>query len=106
MYRVKQMLRIERRANGASVLYELSGRIEGDELAQLKVLIKSEPEGKRIVLDLKDLILAGLNAVKYLDRLETRNVELLNAPAYIRAWIERERAGASSAKERTSPETR
>lgn len=106
MYRVNQMLRIERIANGASVLYQLSGRIEGDDLAELKALIKSEPEGKRIVLDLKDLILAGLNAVKYFDRVEMRNIELINAPAYIRTWIERERAGAFSVRERTSPESR
>ena len=100
------MLRIDRISNGASVLYQLSGRIEGNDLAELKALIKSEPEGKRIVLDLKDLILAGLKAVKYLDHLEMGNVELVNAPAYIRTWIERERAGALSARERKSAETR
>ena len=87
------MLRIERTANGTNVLYRLSGRIEGNDLNELKTLIKSEPEGKRIVLDLKDLILAGRNAVKYLDHVEMADVELINAPAYIRAWIERERAG-------------
>lgn len=98
------MLRIERTANGARILYQLSGRIEGDDLAELKALIKSEPAGKQIVIDLKDMVLAGLNAVKYFDHVEMRNVELIHAPAYIRTWIERERAGASSARERKSPE--
>ena len=69
------MLRIERTANGTNVLYRLSGRIEGNDLTELKTLIKSEPEGKRIVLDLKDLILAGRNAVKYLDHVEMANAE-------------------------------
>jgi MFS superfamily sulfate permease-like transporter len=84
------MLRIDRTANGTTVFFRLSGRIGFEELAELEAQIKSETE-KHIVLDLKDVVLLDLNAVKSLDRFEMERVELTNAPVYIRAWIESER---------------
>ena len=47
-----------------------------------------------MVLDLKDVTLADLNAVKSLDRYEMARIKLINAPPYIRAWIETERAAS------------
>jgi anti-anti-sigma regulatory factor len=85
------MLRIERTGNGTSAFFRLSGRIGADELAALEAQIKSETEKEHIILDLKDVTLVDLNAVKSLDRYETARIELVNAPAYIRAWIESER---------------
>ena len=88
------MLKIERTANGMGVLFRLSGRIEAEELRELESLIKSETEKKHMVLDLKDVTLVDLNVVKSLDRYEMAKIELINAPAYIRAWIETERAAS------------
>jgi len=86
-------LRIERTANGTTVFFRLSGRIGAEELTELEAQIKSETE-KHIVLDLKDVVLLDLNAVKSLDRFEMARIELVNAPAYIRAWIETERSAS------------
>jgi ABC-type transporter Mla MlaB component len=86
------MLKIERTANGVAIFFRLSGRIGADELTELESTIKSETENKHMVLDLKDVTLVDLNAVKSLDRYEMAKVELINAPAYIRTWIETERA--------------
>ena len=85
------MLRIERTAIGTSVSLRLSGRIGEEELAELESLIKAETDGKHLVLDLKDVTLVDLDAVKSLDRYEMAKIEIVNAPAYIRAWIESER---------------
>jgi hypothetical protein len=86
------MLKIERTVNGVAVFFRLSGRIGAEELRELESLIKSQTEKKHMVLDLKDVTLVDLNAVKSLDRYEMAKVELINAPAYIRTWIETERA--------------
>ena len=86
------MLRIERTGNGTTILLKLSGRIEAEELAELESLVRSESKKKHMVLDLKDVTLVDLNAVKSLDRYEMAKIELINAPAYIRTWIETERA--------------
>jgi len=88
------MLRIERTANGTTTFFRLSGRIGAEELTELEAQIKSETEKERIVLDLKDVVLVDLNAVKSLDRFEMAKIELVNAPAYIRAWIETERSAS------------
>lgn len=84
------MLRIDRTANGTKVMLRLSGRIGTEELTELESLI-SEAREKHIVLDLQDVTLVDMNAVKSLDRYEMGKVEIINAPAYIRTWIESER---------------
>jgi anti-anti-sigma regulatory factor len=84
------MLKIQRAANG-EVVFTLSGRIDAENLAELKTLITSESNGRRIVLDLKDLTLVDRDAVRFLERCEADSIKLKNCPAYIREWITRER---------------
>ena len=96
------MLRIDRTANGTTVFFRLSGRIQSEELAELEAQIKSETE-KHIVLDLKDVVLIDLNAVESLDRFEMHRIELINAPVYIRAWIESERARLRMERDEIGP---
>ena len=52
------MLRIQRSAN-TEVVFALSGRMDEEDVAELETLLRSEADGRRIVLDLKDLTLAG-----------------------------------------------
>jgi anti-anti-sigma regulatory factor len=87
------MLKITRAANGEVVL-TLSGRMDAENVIELKSLFKSEAEGRRIVLDLKDLTLVDREAVRFLERCETDSIKLKNCPAYIREWITRERGGS------------
>jgi anti-anti-sigma regulatory factor len=86
------MLKIKRAANGEVVL-TLSGRMDAENVIELKSLFKLEVEGRRIVLNLKDLTLVDREAVRFLGRCEADSIRLKNWPAYIREWITRERAG-------------
>jgi hypothetical protein len=87
------MLRIQRSENG-EVAFTLSGRMGEEDIAELETLIRSEPDGQPIVLDLKDLILAGQDAINFLERCESRGIQLKNCAAYVREWITRERRGS------------
>ena len=84
------MLKITRAANG-EVVFKLSGRMDAENLTELKTLFSAEANGLRIVLDLKDLTLVDQDAVSFLNRCEADNITLKNCPAYIREWITRER---------------
>ena len=87
------MLKIKRAANG-EVVFTLSGRLDAENVAELTTLFGSEPKGRRIVLDLKDLTLVDREAVRFLKSCETDSIQIKNCPAYIREWITRERAGS------------
>lgn len=83
------MLRIRATANGETI-FTISGHLDSGNLDELKNLIDAEAEGRRIVLDLKELTLIDQEAVRFLKRCESKGVELRNCAAYIREWIERE----------------
>ena len=80
------MLKITRSANG-EVVFKLSGRMDTENLAELETLMTSEADGRRVVLDLRDLTLVDQDAVSFLKRCEADNITLRNCPAYIREWI-------------------
>jgi anti-anti-sigma regulatory factor len=84
------MLKITRAANG-EVVFTVSGRMDAENLAELKTLVRSEASGSRISLDLKDLTLVDQDAVRFLERCEVDKIHLKNCAAYIREWITRER---------------
>jgi len=84
----RKMLKITRAANG-EVVFTVSGRMDAENLAEVETLFSSEASGRRIVLDLKDLILVDQDAVSFLERCEADGVKLENCPAYIREWMER-----------------
>jgi hypothetical protein len=65
--------------------------MDEEHLAQLETLIRSEANGRRIVLDLKDLTLAGQDAIRFLERCETDGITLMNCAGYVREWITRQR---------------
>jgi len=85
-----KMLKITRAANG-EVVFTVSGRMDAENLRELKTLLSSEPNGRRITLDLKELTLVDQDAVRFLERCEIDNMQLKNCPAYIREWITRGR---------------
>jgi anti-anti-sigma regulatory factor len=83
------MLKIQRKANGR-VLFTLSGRIEAEDIGELRRLLELEGAGTHIALDLKDVTLVDRGAVKFLAECEADSIKLENCPPYIREWIERE----------------
>jgi anti-anti-sigma regulatory factor len=87
------MLRIRRSSNG-QVVFKLSGRLGLEDITELETLIRSEANGRHIVLDLKDVTLVGQDAITFLERCETDNITLKNCAAYVREWITRQRGGS------------
>jgi anti-anti-sigma regulatory factor len=82
------MLKIQRSANGR-VIFTLSGRIEAEDVKELRQLLALEAEGQRLVLDLRNVTLINQDAVNFLASCEADSIKLENCPAYIREWIER-----------------
>jgi hypothetical protein len=95
------MLRIQRSVNG-KVVFTLSGRIEGEYVAELERLFSLERTGRDLVLDLRDVTLIDRDSVKYLAHCEADHIELENCPAYIREWIERERGRSRRTRRKVS----
>jgi hypothetical protein len=81
-----RMMKIKRSANG-EVVFTLSGRMDKEHIAELETLIRSEANGSRIILDLKDLTLAGQDAISFLERWEAHDIALKNCAGYLREWI-------------------
>ena len=82
------MLKIQRSANGR-VVFTLSGRIEAEDVKELRELLALETGGHQLVLDLRDVTLVNQDAVEFLAGCEADSIKLENCPAYIREWIER-----------------
>ena len=81
--------KIEKHSDRHSTTIRLIGRMRADHLSELEKQI-SESESK-IVLDLEELDLIDVEAVRFLGMCETQGVTLLNCSPYIRDWIGRER---------------
>ena len=88
------MLKITRIAIG-EVVFRLSGRMDAESVDELERLFDAEADGRRIVLDLKDLNLVDREAVLFLAKCEV-DVQIANCPPYIREWIRRERVERES----------
>jgi hypothetical protein len=84
------MLRIQRAANG-KIVFSLSGRIAAEDIDELRRLFSLEPSTVHIVLNLKELVLADGDAVKFLAGCEAAGMALKECPAYVRMWIDRGR---------------
>jgi hypothetical protein len=89
------VLKIQRSANRATLI-ALSGRMETEHMVELEKLLEAEPPGRRIVLDLKHLTLAGQTEVDFFARWEEHGVTLANCAPYIREWITKQRNGKQS----------
>jgi anti-anti-sigma regulatory factor len=87
------MCKIERvLAAGGFVVFRVSGRIDGTFVDVLQELIENEKTAKgRLALDLTEVTLVGLEAVRVLTVAEANGIELRNCPAYVREWIFRVR---------------
>jgi len=83
------MLKIQRTSNG-QVVFSLSGRMDEEHIAELENLIELEANGHHIVLDLKDLTLAGQGSIRFLKRCEASGITLANCAPYIREWVTRQ----------------
>jgi hypothetical protein len=84
------MIRIEAQVRLDRVIFAVIGRIESNDLPELKRVIDSH--SPPVILDLKEVRLVDRDVVMFLANFETDNGRIRNCPAYIREWIRRERA--------------
>ena len=82
------MLRLE--TSRDSHLLRVSGRIEAENVAELKMQMEIHPS--LIALELGEVTLVNAEAVRFLAMTEAAGTELRNCPLFIREWIRRERS--------------
>jgi anti-anti-sigma regulatory factor len=81
--------RIERCADECSTTIRLIGRMRAEHVPEMEKQIR-ESESK-VVLDLEELNLIDVEAVRFLGSCEVAGVTLVNCSPYIRDWIGKER---------------
>ena len=82
--------RIDRLAEGDVAVLRISGRITQDDMAILRAAI--DQERGALTIDLAEVGLVDRDTVNLLAFSEGRGIALRNCPAYIREWVDRERA--------------
>lgn len=85
------MLKILRSIVNESVIVTVVGRIEEENLAELKRVMRADDTDHHLVFDLKDVTLVDQAAIRFLNRCEAEGIALENCPPYIRDWITAER---------------
>jgi anti-anti-sigma regulatory factor len=84
------VLRIEKVSDGPLMILRLSGRLQSEHVDQLRAQIEGSKQ--RVMLDLEEVKLVDRDVVRFLGLCEANGAELSQCSAYIRDWIDRERA--------------
>ena len=84
------MIRIDTSVRRGRVIFVVIGRMERNDLPELKRLIESH--NAPATLDFKAVSLVDRDVVTFLANFETDNGKITNCPIYIREWIRRQRA--------------
>ena len=79
------VLKVESVSDGSDTVLRLSGRIESDDVQDLKTQIGGRTRG--LVLDLEHVRLVDLDAVHFLAVCEIKGIKLQHCPQYVRQWI-------------------
>jgi len=82
-------LKIEPYADGQVTTILLAGRLRAEHLPELERHVSES--GTKITLDLEEVNLVDVEAVRFLGACEARGIALLNCSPYIRDWIGKER---------------
>ena len=82
-------LKIEKTLVEHGTTIKLIGRIRAEDVSELKAQISASVP--KVVLELGEVSLVDVDAVRFLGNCESEGIQLLNCLAYIRKWIDRER---------------
>jgi hypothetical protein len=82
-------LRIERSSGKRGTRIRLSGELRSEQLDDLRAEIQQG--GPRVTLDLDEVALVDIDAVRFLRTCEADGVKVINCSAYIREWMNQER---------------
>jgi hypothetical protein len=83
-------LRIECISMRRGTRIRLSGELRSEQLSDVRTEIQRD--GQQVTLDLDELNLLDLDAVRFLNACEAQNVQLVNCSPYVREWMSQERA--------------
>jgi len=87
---LSSMLRIVRSIGLDATTLTVSGRIDSEQLAELRRSVDEE-RGRHVVLDLGEVGLVDVEAVRFLVHCEIEGVRIDRCPAYVREWMAREK---------------
>jgi len=82
-------MRIEQVSDGLLVILRLSGRLQSEQVEELRTHI--ERIAVRVVLDLEEVKLVDREAVCFLAACECNGIHIGKCSPYIREWINREK---------------
>jgi hypothetical protein len=84
-------LRIEKTSADGRIMVRLIGRVQSEDLAEIKTQL--EGPKTQVALDLEEVTLVDVGVVRFLAGCEARGIDLLQCSGYIRRWmtIERQR---------------
>ena len=88
------MWKIERAVEGDMIVFRVSGRMQGELLAELEKAFAVETKTPGVAVDMLGVRLADQETVRFLAMYEAQGVRLLNCPGYVREWITRMRGNA------------
>ena len=84
----KMTLKIEKRSDRHTTTIQLIGRMQAKQVPAVQAVINQSTP--RIVLDLRELTLVDVEAVRFLRSCRRGGLALLHCPPYIRSWIANE----------------
>jgi ABC-type transporter Mla MlaB component len=84
------MLMITRVTNKERTTLIVSGRIDAEQLPDLRRFVEAEQENK-VILDLAEVSLVDADAVRFLLLCEEQGIWVVRCPAYVREWMVREK---------------
>ena len=82
-------LRIEPVSDEHGTTIRLIGRMQAQHVEELKAQIGAR--GARVVLDLGELSLVDVDAVRFLGTCQAGGISIVQCPSYIKDWIAKER---------------
>ena len=82
-------MRVETVPDRARTVFVLIGRINSAEVQELKT--RMAENGNPVALDLQEVRLVDLDAVRFLATVERSGIELRRVPDYVRKWIQLEK---------------
>jgi anti-anti-sigma regulatory factor len=90
------MLKIESKPEATgTVRLALTGRMHANSLGELRRAIDRARRKRfsRVALDLSEITLADRASIDFLAQQRREEIDLINCPAYLEAWIAKDRVG-------------
>lgn len=91
-------LKIERFSEKHGTRIRLSGELRREQLEDVGAEI--ERDGRQVILDLDEVDLVDIHAVRFLNACEAQSIKVVNCAPYIREWMFQEQ-GSKGNPERT-----